>query len=137
MANGNATQARTRIGATAAVATLLLGTWCAPAIGSSGIDIDCPESKSALASPLAAVRPALTSHNESALRDVLENTNLATLPALTDASNESVIEKVNETDSLEKPSTSHASTPGITTRPPGVPESALPSFRRQMHRTDI
>jgi hypothetical protein len=134
VANENAKQARTRIGTAAA---LMLGAWCAPAIGSSGVDIDCPESKSALGRPLTEARPALTSHSESALQDILEDTTLATLPALAEASNQPVIDKVDDADSLEEPSTSRASTPGITTRLPGVPESSLPSFRRQMHRTDI
>ena len=134
MANGTATKARIRIGAAAA---LLLGAWCAPAIGSSGIDIDCPESKSALGNPLTEVRPALTSQNESALQDILEDTTLATLPALADASNEPALERVDERDAVEESSTRRASTPAITTRLPGVPESSLPSFRRQMHRTDI
>jgi hypothetical protein len=134
VANGNAKQACSRIGT---VAALVLGAWCAPAIGSSGIDIDCPESNTALGRPLTEVRPALTSHNESALRDILEDTTLATLPALAEASNEPTLDKVDDTDSLEEASTSRASTPGITTRLPGVPESSLPSFRRQMHRTDI
>ena len=137
MVNGKAQQAHTRVSAMAAAAALVLGAWCGPAFGSSGIGIHCSGSASSLENSLAAVSPALASHNESALSDILNDTALATLPALADAANDTVIEELDESEPAGEQSASRASTPAMTTRLPGVPESSLPSFRRQMHRTDI
>ena len=134
MINGKALNARSGKRATAIAAVMLLGAWCGPAIGSSGIDMHCSEATSALENPLASI---LTSHTESALRDIVDDTTLATLPALTDTANDALIEEVEETEPAGEPAASRAGTPAITTRLPGVPESSLPSFRRQMHRTDI
>jgi hypothetical protein len=127
-------QVDTRTGALAAATVLVLAAWCAPAFGSTGIDIHCPQSESALENPLSSVSPDLASHNESALQDILDDTTVATLPALTEAISDVGID---DTESAEEPARSTAETPAMTTRLPGAPESSLPSFRRHMHRTDI
>jgi hypothetical protein len=114
-----------------------MGAWCGPAVGSSGIDIQCPEAASAPENPLGTLKPALASHNDAALEDILDDTALTTLPALAEAANETVIEDVDDAESADEGPTRRDRTPAITTRLPGVPESSLPSFRRQMHRTDI
>ena len=130
-------QAKVRTGAMATAAVLVFGAWCAPAIGSSGIDIHCPHAESALDNPLSAVNPDLASQNESALHDILEDTAVATLPALADTTSDAGIDDVDEAESADQPTRRSAATPTVTTRLPGVSESSLPSFRRHMHRTDI
>jgi hypothetical protein len=134
VANAKAAQADTRTGAVAAATVLVLAAWCAPAVASSGIDIHCPQSESALDNPLSSVSPDLASHSESALQDILDDTTVATLPALAEAIGDAGID---EAESAEEPATRTAETPPMTTRLPGAPESSLPSFRRHMHRTDI
>jgi len=106
-----------------------------PALGSSGIDIRCPDAQPALEDPLASATPALVAHTESALQQFLDDDTI-TMPALAESATESV-DGADEMESDEDPKASSARTPTVTTRLPGAPDSSLPSFRRQMHRTDI
>ena len=81
--------------------------------------------------------PALASHPESALYDIRVN-DTATIPTLVaDTTTDSVVEELEETDTDAETVDQSAETPAVTTRLPGASESSLPSFRRQMYRTDI
>ena len=81
--------------------------------------------------------PALASHPESALQDIRVNdtSTLATLVA--DTTTDSVVEELEEADTDAETDNQSADTPAVTTRLPAASESSLPSFRRQMYRTDI
>ena len=82
--------------------------------------------------------PALASHPESALQDILADDTITT-PVLADATTttDSVVEELEDADAAEEKVKTVTETPAITTRLPGVSDSSLPSFRRQMYRTDI
>lgn len=81
--------------------------------------------------------PALASHPESALQDIRVN-DTATIPTLVaDATTDSVVEELEEADTDADTVEPDAETPAVTTRLPGTSESSLPSYRRQMYRTDI
>lgn len=136
MANGEAAHDTGRLNVAAAVAVLVLGAWCAPALASSGVDIRCPESESALDTPLVSVSPSLAAHQDSAIEEILDHEPIS-MPTLAETATESDIETLGDTDAVREETTPTARTPAIITRLPGVPESSLPSFRRQMHRTDI
>ena len=119
-------------------AVLLAGAWCGPAFGSSGIDFGCDSSERALAEPpaVANLSPALAANTESALAEILDD-DAVKMPVLTDAVTRSNIDSVEETEALQDDTTSDEETPAVVTRLPGVSEAVLPSFRRQMYRTDI
>ena len=81
--------------------------------------------------------PALASHPESALHDIRVN-DTPTIPALVaDATTDSVVEELEEADADADTIAPNADTQAVTTRLPGRSESSLPSYRRQMYRTDI
>ena len=81
--------------------------------------------------------PALASHPESALHDIRVN-DTAMIPTLVaDTTTDSVVEKLEEADTDAETDDQSADTPAVTTCMPGESESSLPSFRRQMYRTDI
>lgn len=56
------------------------------------------------------------------------------MPALVETSSQPVVIEEVDQDTTED---ADAQTPKVTTRLPGVSESVMPSFRRQMLRTDI
>ena len=130
--------ARATFSAAGIAAALLAGAWCGPAFGSSGIDFACDASERSLAKPPvpAISAPALAAHTESALAEILEE-DAAEMPVLADAVSRSDIESIEEADGAQDETASGDDTPAVITRLPGVPEAVLPSFRRQMHRTDI
>ena len=72
--------------------------------------------------------PALASHPESALHDIRVNDTATT---------DSVVEELEEADTDADTIERDAESPAVTTRLPGTSESSLPSYRRQMYRTDI
>jgi len=81
--------------------------------------------------------PALASHPESALHDIHAD-DTATIPTLSGSkTTESVVEELEDADIVAEMVIQSAETPAVTTRLPGASESSLPSFRRQMYRTDI
>jgi len=117
-------------------AALIVGAWCAPVLASSGIEIHCPDKEAPHKSALVSAETSLTAHAESTVRRIPDD-NVLTMPTLAETSVESV-EVSDESESLEMSSAaSPVRPPAITTRLPGVPDTSLPSFRRQMHRTDI
>lgn len=134
MVNVEAAQAVTRMHIRAAVA-IILGAWCLPALASSGIEILCPDTKSVLDDPLDAAVTSLAAHTESALEDILDDDAIA-VPTLAETSANNV-KDAGDTESADEPAESGISAPTVTTRLPSVSETTLPSFRRQMHRTDI
>jgi len=94
-------------------------------------------SAAALALGAWIVVPALASHPESALHDLRIN-DTATIPTLVaDTTTDGGVEELEEADTDAETVDQSAETPAVTTRLPGASESSLPSFRRQMYRTDI
>lgn len=114
-----------------AAAAVVLGAWCVPVLASSGIEILCPDNESTLDSTAAS----LVAHTESALQNVLDD-DAVSVSALAETSADT-IDEADQREPAEEPAEPSVSSPTVTTRLPGVSESALPSFRRQMHRTDI
>ena len=99
--------AKATFSAAGIAAVLLAGAWCGPAFGSSGIDAEILDD------------------------DAVE------MPILTDAVTRSNIESIEATEETQDETVSGEETPAVITRLPGVSEAVLPSFRRQMYRTDI
>lgn len=129
--------ARVTISAAGIAAVLLTGAWCGPALGSSGIDISRERADHSMAGPNPAARsPSLTAHADSALAEILDD-DAVKMPALSDAVTRSNIESGEEPDKPQDDTAVSDDSPAIITRLPGVSDAALPSFRRQMYRTDI
>ena len=99
--------ARAPFSAAGIAAVLLLVAWGGPAFGSSGIDAE-----------------------------ILDD-DAAGMPTLTDAVTRTNIESVEATEESQDEAAPVDENPTIITRLPGVSETVLPSFRRQMYRTDI
>jgi len=59
------------------------------------------------------------------------------VPALAEAVNHSDIDSTEEVDETQDEAAAGDEDTAIITRLPGVSDAALPSFRRQMYRTDI
>ena len=111
MIRGEVTREFALRGATALAVALALGAWIAV--------------------------PALASHPESALQDIRVD-DTATISTLADATTaDSAVEELEEADAVAETVDQSTETPAVTTRLPGASESSLPSFRRQMYRTDI
>lgn len=128
--------AKATFSAAGMAAAFLLGAWCGPALGSSGIDIACDRSDHSLEDATVAANSALAAHTESALAEILDD-EAAKVAALADAVAERSIEPVDDGEGSAVEVIPASETPAMITRLPGVSESVLPSFRRQMHRTDI
>lgn len=128
--------ARAAFSAAGIAVTLLMGAWCGPALGSSGIDIACGSSDRPLHDPTIAASAALAAHTESTLAEILDDETVQ-LPTLAEAVTDTRIESTEEAEDAETETTLGTETPAIITRLPGVSDSVLPSFRRQMYRTDI
>jgi len=81
--------------------------------------------------------PALASHTESALQDVRADDS-SSIPALTGvATADSVVEELEETDTVAETDNENADAPAVSNSTQRTSEMSLPSFRRQMYRTDI
>ena len=104
MANGEAAHDTGRLNVAAAVAVLVLGAWCAPALASSGVDIRCPESESALDTPLVSVSPSLAAHQDSAIEEILDHEPIS-MPTLAETATESDIETLGDTDAVREETT--------------------------------
>lgn len=117
-------------------AAVLVGSWCVPALGSSGIDIACDATERSLGDTAVAARPALAAHTETALAEILDDDAIE-LPTSAETVTRSNIESVEESVAAGNDAVPASETPAIITRLPGVSDTVLPSFRRQMYRTDI
>lgn len=117
-------------------AAVMMGSWCGPALGSIGTDIDCDASERRLGEAAIAATPALAAHTETALADIFDD-DPATLPAMPETVTKSKVEPADEAATAEDAALQDSETPMMITRLPGVSDTVLPSFRRQMYRTDI
>jgi hypothetical protein len=124
-----------RINASAAASVLLLATWCAPSIASNGLDRLCDKTESPLIESNVPFKPSLSSHTEDTIDEPIGQDS-PQLTALGAASAEQSGNKFDEAeDTTEQMQSSE--TPAVTTRLPGVSDTAASGFRRQMLRTDI
>ena len=96
--------------ATGIALAVVLGAWSIPVLAATGISTDCPEADT-----------------------------LPTLVATTSATIAADTEEADEKSEAAEDKAAEEATPAktVTTRMPGVSDSILPSFRRQMLRTDI
>ena len=122
--------------ATAAVA-VLAGAWCAPGLASTGFSINCDQHDVTGPETEITAVPSLAAHTDSALQKMLDD-DAVKVPALAESTGDSPIDDVEDAEPADTATISGTGdSPVINTRLPGVSESALPSFRRQMYRTDI
>jgi len=122
-----------------AVAVGLALAWCGPGLASTGFSISCDEDDTVASetkmSPVPV--PSLAAHTDSALQEILDEETVK-ISALAESTSDTAIDDVDVAETAETTSIRGASeSPVINTRLPGVSESSLPSFRRQMYRTDI
>ena len=99
--------AKVTFSAAGIAAILLVGAWSGPAFGSSGVDTE-----------------------------ILDDDNVK-VPAITEAVTHSEIDSAEEVDDAQDETAAGDDNTAIITRLPGVSDATLPSFRRQMYRTDI
>ena len=125
----------TRVLGTAVCAgLLLLSAIGVPALASSGVD----EIRKYPARPLPTAKaveatPKLTARTETTLDEVLVDDSNDSVSAAAKAS-----EKTPASDTgVEAASMRNIKFPHVATSLPGASDSTLPSFRRQMFRTDI
>jgi len=120
------------------IAVVLLAGWCAPAIASSGVEVQCPEADNErqltvaeIAAPSLTIEVAEHGVDSSAAIDdeIDEPKALAPVPMPAEYDDDSVGDKESSPPRIESLPTA--------TRLPGVAESDLPRLRRQMFRTDI
>ncbi|MGA8205134.1 MAG: hypothetical protein WB812_11490 [Woeseiaceae bacterium] len=126
----------TRVLGTAVCAgLLLLSAVGVPALASSGIDEICNHPGQPLPTARSAeATPKLTARTETTLDDVLVDD--------TDDSGTASAKGADKTESasdsaIEAASMRNIKFPHVATSLPGTSDSTLPSFRRQMFRTDI
>jgi hypothetical protein len=124
-----------RTNASAAALALFFCSWCAPGIASSGLDALCDEAGFSIPENDVPVKASLASHTDEAIDDPLkqESARLSALGAANAEHSEDTFDEAEETP--EQLQSSDA--PTVTTRLPGVSDSASSGFRRQMLRTDI
>ena len=122
--------------AAALIAAFLLGAWGLPALGSSGVGIQSDDKAAMTPSPAEPASSSLARRSESTLEQLIDDDSVA-VPALAEVANESTLDEAAESDRTDEAVLRDAETPVIRSRLPGVPKTALPSFRRQMFRTDI
>jgi hypothetical protein len=141
------------------LAGILLGALCLPAIASTGVAVDPPEAETDLKEPaLAAPSLALDAPERAASTTVdmddeivasgsqspasparLSSNGQIALQQLLDETEEiEMFSPISEQPAAESTQTGEADgVPPTATRLPGVSESDMPRFRRQMYRTDI
>lgn len=117
-------------------AAFLLGAWGIPALGSSGVDMQSDDEAAMTPSATGPASSSLTNRSESTLEQLIDDDPVA-VPALAEVANESMLDEAAESDGTDEAVLRDTDTPVIRSRLPGVPKTALPSFRRQMFRTDI
>jgi hypothetical protein len=123
------------MGAAGFAGLLLLSAGGVPALASSGIDEICPTTDSTL--PVAeATQPApkLASRTETKLDEVLDEASDETADVPVKAA---VKSERNSDSAVEAASIRNIEFPHVSTSLPTASDSALPSFRHQMFRTDI
>lgn len=142
MRTRQAPQAHLNLSATGISALLLLGFCCGTALASTDASEPCPE----MGEPCSEMRD----YDESSLREILDSdeitssairvveskSSVAATAVANTRSNAPVAEHEKVADS-ENSADRSAPVAEITTHLPGVPETDLPRFRRQMFRTDI
>jgi len=117
-------------------ALLIVGVWSTPAAGSIGVTGGrCDESRAPLETAHIAVSASLAAHTESALKDILDDD--IPLPTLASTNAEPSVDQVDDVETVENRLGQSSDSPRIAIRLPGVSEATMPSFRRQMYRTDI
>lgn len=127
---------RATLSAAGIAAVVMMGSWCGPALGSIGVDGACDAAERASGDTAVAATLALAAHTETALAEILDD-DAGTPPAMPEAVTKSKVEPVEESATAEDAALPDSDTPMMITRLPGVSDSVLPSFRRQMYRTDI
>lgn len=135
MRTRQAPQTRVTRSATGISALLLLGVCCGPALASTEASQPCPEMGDYDESSLREILDG-DEITPSAIRVVDSKNSVATTALANTRSIASVAEREKVADS-EISADPSAAVAEITTRLPGVPETDLPRFRRQMFRTDI
>ena len=118
-------------------AVVLVAAIGVPALASSGIDEICDHASRPLpATNSTQAAPKLAAHTETTLDEVVladDTADTETTPAkATDNKSDRASDSAVEAASMRNIEFPHAAT-----SLPGASESALPSFRRQMFRTDI
>lgn len=93
---------------------VILGAWSLPAVAASGVVVECEETDT-----IAALVQTATQ-------------TVAEVSEIKKGDEDTV-----ETDAVEDVADDNEPLPTVTTRLPGVSDSVLPGFRRQMLRTDI
>ena len=123
------------LSATGISALLLLGFCCGTALASTDAPEPCPEMGDY---DEASLREILDSDEitASAIR-VVDSKNSVATATLADARSNASLAEHEEVANAEDTADRSAPVAEITTRLPGVPETDLPRFRRQMFRTDI
>jgi hypothetical protein len=135
-------QARVAFGHAGLAAVLLLGAFCVPALASSSIGEMCADTDQA-SLPAGHVTPAtaeLASHTDAAIEDMLADNSDETQEstrAVAEVASDTPAKERDKSPSVDAAAIRSDDLPGIATRLPGVPESTVPSYRRQMFRTDI
>jgi len=99
-----------KLGLGAATSLLVLGFWCGTAAGSSGVTIPPGKSTTTQISQPATEAAAVS---------------------------ESLLEEIEKLANSDNSDSGFSTIPSISAHLPGVSESLLPGFRRQMFRTDI
>ena len=126
------------------LAALLLVAWCSPTLAATGVDVECPESEAQnrlvatdvqipqLELPALNISVAEHGVDSSAdIEDEISDPPLASPTVTNGKEAEEVAEDIDDADD------GISDTSPTATRLPGVSESELPRFRRQMYRTDI
>lgn len=120
------------------IAGLLLALLSVPALASTGVDVHCPESDKEL-NTVEISEPALKSALKIEVADNTVDSEDGVADEITDDPAESTKAATPRLSSSgnDDGSTPRDEAPPTATRLPGVSDSDLPRFRRQMYRTDI
>ena len=135
MTTRQAPQTHVTLSATGISALLLLGVCCGTALASTEASEPCPEVDDYDETSLREILDSdgITS---SAIRTIDSTNSVSTAPLANSRINASVADSEKVANS-ENSTDLSAPVAEITTSLPGVPETDLPRFRRQMFRTDI
>lgn len=134
MATRKAPQTHASLSATG-ISALLLGIGCGAAMASTTESLThCPEIEPHSTLSLHEILPD-DATTATTIRTV-DSSSAVTAPAVANSSADDSLTEVDESRDSDE-STTTAPVSRITTRLPGVPDSDVPRFRRQMFRTDI
>lgn len=118
-------------------AVVLLGAIGVPALASSGIDEICDHAGRPLpAANSTQPAPKLAAHTETTLDEVVLADEAADTETAPPKATNNKADRASDS-AVEAASMRNIEFPHAATSLPGASESALPSFRRQMFRTDI